>query len=366
MKDIDVAGLIKLVVGILTPAAVFYAVGYVITQAYVTTTGLQASFWFTEAFYREAGARFLLDIVEALALLPHLFIPLSALFIVLFPGDMQALWRYKHTGLRGRLGLRRSLVVREAMFLVVVLVAVGVLVFVLKDCGDHRCATLLEAPGWLFTSWWLFREAQDKWLLQQPFLYPMAIFLALAIPTAVTLGLWAYRVLWAGPDVGQDRALPPKGEFEGAPRTPHPLTAFLIASMFVVLTFYIPIAYGAYFYDFVVVWIVNTDKCSTESESTAATPTTSEGNRPAGAQEKPKLLECYLLGRFETRYILIGREERINPSSKGSVEQTDHRIYIKQVDKLEPFAIESRKPTPLRSLTTIEPRTESSPATKGH
>ena len=95
MKEINALGLIKLLLGTLAPAAVFYGVGYTITRAYVTTTGLQASFWFTEAFYREAGGRFVLDILIAVALLPHLFIPLSALFIVLFPGEMRPAGRYR-------------------------------------------------------------------------------------------------------------------------------------------------------------------------------------------------------------------------------------------------------------------------------
>jgi hypothetical protein len=211
MKDIDVVGIIKLLIGVLTPAAVFYAFGYVITRAYVVSTGLQASFWFTESFYREAGARFLLDIVVAVALLPHLFIPLLALLLVLLPGEVPSRWRgwfadlvpsrwrRLFTDLSHRLGFARVVVLREAAFALPVLLAVTAIVCVLINCGAHGCATLLQAPTWLFTSSWLLAKAQDKWLVQQPFLFPMVIFLALAVPTTLTLGLSAYRILTGGP-----------------------------------------------------------------------------------------------------------------------------------------------------------------------
>ena len=353
MKNIDVAGLIKLVVGVLTPAAIFYAVGYIVIQAYVTRTGLQASFWFTEGFYREAGARFLLHIVLAVALLPHLFIPLSALFIVLFPGDMRGLWHSRYPVLEHRFGFAKDVVLREAAFLVVIIVALSALGMVLKDCGNNGCATTLEAPEWLFTSSWLFEEAQQKWLSQQPFLYPMAIFLALAIPTVTTLGLWGYGVLWTRQDTGHERETPLKGASRGANhKPPGPLIAFLILSTFVVLTTYIPIAYGTYFYDFVVVKLADTDKCAIGPESTAVTRV-GNGDLLLDSQ-RSLLLDCYLLGRFETRYILIGREASRNLASEMTGEESDQRIYIKQVDKLEPFAIESTRGSPLRSLTPLE------------
>ena len=355
MRDFDVAGLIKVVVGVLTPAAVFYAIGYVITQAYVTSTGLQASFWFTESFYREAGARFLLDIVIAIALVPHLFIPLSALFMVLFPGDFETWPRSRSSGSLGRLRFASDPVLRRALFLLLVLLAVASIVSVLRNCAADSCASIIELPGWFFTSSWLLKGAQDRWLRQQPFLYPMAIFLAVAIPTVVTLGAWAYRAIWAKSETGPAQTASSRSKIDGATsRATHPVAAFFIAATFVILMAYVPIGYGAYFYDFVVVSLVDKDKCAVGSESSAQTPG-HDGDRPAPAQEKLVVVDCYLLGRFETRYILIGREATTDPSIQATGEETDQRIYIKQVEKLEPFAIESRHPIPLRSLTTPDP-----------
>ncbi len=352
MKDFDVLGLIKVVVGVLTPAAVFYAIGYVITQAYVTTTGLQASFWFTESFYREAGARFLLDIVEAIALVPHLFIPLSALFIVLFPGD-ETHPPNRFSGPREPLRFRNYQVTREALFLLLVVLALTSIVSVLRNCAAETCASMIELPGWLFTSSWLLGGGQEKWLRQQPFLYPMAIFLAVAVPTVVTLGAWAYRTLWAKAGTGEAQRKLSGSEADGATSraTTHAVAAFFIAATFVTLMAYIPIGYGAFFYDFVVVSLVNKDKCGVGPEPSAETRVP-DGTRHPSSQEKFMVVDCYLLGRFETRYILIGREVSTNPSIEAAAEETDHRIYIKQVEKLEPFAIESRHPIPLRSVTT--------------
>jgi hypothetical protein len=353
MKDIDVVGLIKLLIGALAPAAVFYAFGYVITRAYVVSTGLQASFWFTESFYREAGARFLLDIVVAMALLPHLFIPLSALLLVLLPGEVPARWRGWFADLSRRLGVARVVVLREAAFALLVLLAVSAIVFVLIDCGAHRCATLRDAPRRLFTSSWLLVEAEDKWLVQQPSLFPMVIFLALAVPTTLTLGLWAYRILTGGPSTALEPKRPPKNNAKaGTVETAHPIAAFLVASTFVVLTFYIPIAYGAYFYDFVVVRLVNSDKCAVQPEPKTGTNAVEGGGSSPGAGDDAadiKPIECYLLGRFdETRYILIGRDQL----------DTERKIYIKQVTQLEPFAIESWVSTPLRTLKAFAPTAE--------
>jgi hypothetical protein len=358
MKDIDVVGLIKLLIGALAPAAVFYAFGYTITRAYVVSTGLQASFWFTENFYREAGARFLLDIVVAMALLPHLFIPLSALLLVLLPGEVPARWRGWFADLSHRVGFAKVVVLREAAFALLVLLAVSAIVFVLIDCGAHSCATLRDAPRWLFTSSWLLTEAEDKWLVQQPSLFPMVIFLSLAVPTTLTLGVWAYRILMGGPSTAADPKCSPKIDAKaGTVETAHPIAAFLVASTFVVLTFYIPIAYGAYFYDFVVVRLVNSDKCAVQTKpKTGANAGEGGGSSPGPGDDAAdiKPIECYLLGRFdETRYILIGRDQL----------DTERKIYIKQVTQLEPFAIESWVSTPLRSLKAFAPTAETHVAT---
>lgn len=362
--SIDVFGLVKLIVGVLTPAAIFYAAGYVITQAYVVTTGLQASFWFTESFYREAGARFVLDTVQSIALLPHLFIPVSALFIATFPGNVRVLERYRYILLRGRHKIAGGVIRGEATFLIAVLVAVAALVVVLKDCGEQECATILGARWieWLFPSAWLFGDGQTKWLLQKPRLYPMAIFLALAIPTAVALGLWAYRLICMCHEASGAQAAPSQGRAGDAhPKTPHPLIAFLITAMFVVVTFYIPIAYGVYFYDFVVVELIQKDQCTAGAQrdkSSAGGKSERAHSAPTGSAE----LKCYLLGHFDTRYILIGREPRPSPPVKGDELglQTSQRIYIWQVTHLEPFAIDSTKGEPLRPITDLNPVTRTS------
>lgn len=332
MKDIEALDLIKLIAGVLTPAAVFYAVGYVITQAYITATGLQASFWFTENFYREAGARFLLDIVVSIALLPHVFIVLTGLLVALYPREIRALGRKDQSELPVEASHRRRARLTAAAFLLVVLTAGLVLVILLRSCGQQHCLNFVQLPAWFFSSSWLFAEAQRKWLEQQPLLYPMSIFLVFAVPTVVTLGMLALRALKALKNTEQ-------GYLTTSRDNPVAmgLLAFLIASAFVVFTFYIPIAYGVYFYDFVVVSLVDNDKCAVDSAA------------------KVKLVECYLLGQFETRYILIGREENPSMGPDGIDDQTDNRIYIKQIEKLEPFAVESSRPLPLRGLTTLDP-----------
>jgi hypothetical protein len=328
MKDVDLSRLVRLIVGVLTPAAVFYVIGFVVTQAYVIETKLQASFWFTESFYREAGARFLLDVLLSIALLPHLFIVLSALFILCFPSVTHVAWRQAPSAPSGLLAIARNVLRKDVTFIVTLLIVLGGVVFILRDCGTAACSRVLEIPDWLFSSRWL---AAERILLsdERPLLGPMALFLALAVPSVVVLGLLSYRLLAVRGEAGAGQGAAQKTDR----RRPMPaksrlLAGFLLLSSFVVMAAYIPIAYGAYFYDFTVVSLVDSGKCANRQ---LFVPT-----------------QCFLLGRFDTRYILIGREVEL-----GSMDETPQRIYIKQVDNLEPFSIESRNGVPLRSLAQI-------------
>jgi hypothetical protein len=347
MKDLDAPGLVKLVVGVTTPAAAFYVIGYVVTQSYVISTRLQASFWFTERFYREAGARFLLDVLLSIALLPHVFIAFSALFILCFPEMPQPRQRQQAFGLSGVLARVRAIPPRNVIFAAVLLVALGGIAFILDDCGTSDCSwTTVHMPDWFFSNEWVFGSAETVWSDQYPLLRSTSLFLALTVPTVATLGVLSYRLITVRgePEAGPGNARKP-GRARPVPSKSHLLAAFLVVSSFVLLTAYIPIVYGTYFYDFVVVSLVDRSKCAVETS--AAKPPAADGRR----QFEPT--QCYLLGRFDTRYILIGREIPANASEGQAMRETGQRIYIKQVNELEPFSIESTGGVPLRGLVPI-------------
>jgi hypothetical protein len=56
-------------------AVVFYVLGFTVVQTYVYKNELGGMFWFTNAFYGDAGAKFLLEMIRA---------PLLAFYVLKF------------------------------------------------------------------------------------------------------------------------------------------------------------------------------------------------------------------------------------------------------------------------------------------
>ena len=93
--------------------------------------------------------------------------------------------------------------------------------------------------------------------------------------------------------------------------------------------------------------------------------TDTEAPSPGANGRSSPNFDCYLLGKFDTRYILLGRSiagataSELDPGAIVSVPTVErHRIYIKQVigqGGLEPFAILAySNPQPVRGLIVME------------
>lgn len=76
---VKAVGLLSGIVG------VFYALGFAVVQSYVYKNGFEGLFWFTNEFYRDAGANFLLEIVRAPLIAPHIFLPYLFVLLLLLP-----------------------------------------------------------------------------------------------------------------------------------------------------------------------------------------------------------------------------------------------------------------------------------------
>lgn len=349
-KSLTPLDVMKFLAGVLTPPAVFYAVGFLIMNAYVSATRLQASFWFTESFYREAGVTFLIDIVMSVAFAPHVFITLSALLIALFPGVTDG--RSHQFGDRGfhfRLRVFADPVLRRRAFFAVVAAGAVLTIATLRDCNLFGCQ-LRDVPRWLLVDWWaLGDDMVINWMSRRPYLHSSALFFAVSIPTSVALGMLTMRVLlaeFAGAAGGAMSAQSAASTAAVTQRETHPMAALVTASAFAVLAVFVPVGYGTFFYDFVAARIVPAERCISAPPKAGA-PQTSGGG-----------IDCYLLGRFETRYILIGREfvplGQTLATDAGSVAPSDERrIYVKQVTDLEPFSILASDPLPVRSLIQL-------------
>jgi hypothetical protein len=65
-------------------AVVFYAVGFVTVQSFLFRNGYEGMFWITTEFYRDAGAKFVLEMVRAPLTAWYFFLPYLALLYFLF------------------------------------------------------------------------------------------------------------------------------------------------------------------------------------------------------------------------------------------------------------------------------------------
>ena len=66
-------------------AILFYAIGFTIVKTYISAIHLDGMIWFTREFYVDAGASFLLEIIEAPFLKPLIFLPYVFVLYLLVP-----------------------------------------------------------------------------------------------------------------------------------------------------------------------------------------------------------------------------------------------------------------------------------------
>jgi hypothetical protein len=86
-------------------AVIFYTVGFVTVQSFLHRNGYEGMFWLTTEFYRDAGAKFLLELVRAPLMAWYFFFPYMAvlyLWLVPAPGnllgpvEMGPVWRNRN------------------------------------------------------------------------------------------------------------------------------------------------------------------------------------------------------------------------------------------------------------------------------
>ena len=99
----DMGQAIKVLGAIGSAAVIFYAVGFVTVQSFLFRNGYEGVFWLTDEFYRDAGAKFLLEMVRAPLTAWPVFFPLLALLYFLlvprgeslkFTGKQRGMWLY--------------------------------------------------------------------------------------------------------------------------------------------------------------------------------------------------------------------------------------------------------------------------------
>ncbi|MFN7571795.1 MAG: hypothetical protein ACK5TK_10155, partial [Betaproteobacteria bacterium] len=204
--------LIAAVAALLAPAAIFYAVGYIVIQTYVVAVRVNATFWFTEHFYREAGASLLLAAIGAAVLLPHVLVPLAAALLLLFPAAAGPGWRERVWARWAVAGIGLSPPLRKRLFMTILLLAV-VAVWLLFAAAQPTglpasrqawtAARLLFADQWIFPAWFVANLDVAKALR-----YPTAVLFALAVPV---LGALVALAACALRDCVRAQEAPPAG-----------------------------------------------------------------------------------------------------------------------------------------------------------
>jgi hypothetical protein len=66
-------------------AVVFYVLGFIVVQTFIYKNEIEGMFWFTNEFYRDAGAKFLLEMVRAPLLAFYVFLPYLLILFFLVP-----------------------------------------------------------------------------------------------------------------------------------------------------------------------------------------------------------------------------------------------------------------------------------------
>lgn len=256
-------------------AAVFYAVGFTTVQSYVYKYPLDGMFWFTSEFYRDAGAKFLLEFVRTPLVAWYVFFPyLFALYQLVPHEDMLQL--------RAAEG-RPALVSQWTR--VVMLGVVLAITYVVALGFDEVLGT---GPGSDVIDFLFVRIGDgDTWLTAQSL-----AFFTLTAPVVIVSAsfLWRFR-----------SCLTTNG---GANRRIYEL--MLVG--YVVFLAVLPISYGFHLYDWRIVPV-------RDSAALAA--------RLGGAECAPGEQMAWLLGEFGGKYLFLTKTSTLAPGVLEAVAAND-------------------------------------------
>lgn len=245
------------VLGVLgTAAVVFYAVGFITVQTFLQKNGYEGMFWLTTEFYRDAGAKFLLELVRAPLMAWYFFFPyMAALYVMLVP-EAGKLLGPAAKGLRDRnfwrcLGLIAAIAVTYVFALV-------------------YGSLLLSKSFAKFVDFVFFDPTGE---LAQQYKQSLAFF-SIVTPVMLVGGIFLYRFYDALKSRGRERSL-----------------YNLVALSYAVFLAIVPIAYGMHLYDWRAVGVKDPS---------------SLGGRYSDPTRVPE--KMWMVGEFGGRYVFLRGE----------------------------------------------------------
>ncbi len=252
-------------------AVVFYAVGFVAVQSYAYRNGFEGMFWLTNEFYRDAGAKFLLESVRAPLTAWYLVFPYVGLLYVLIP-EGNTLRVQPRRG--QRLSVRQMI---QTAALVAVMALTYLIVLSYGDIlGNRHVVRLIDV---------LFRDPTNA---ASPEPKQALAFFTLVVPITVAVAAFLYRFRGCLKSGASSREV----------------YGFVLVAYLVFLAI-VPIAYGMHLYDWKTVPVKEPRALGEHYAEAAASG--------AGA-------EMWLVGEFGSRYVFL-RKDRY--TGEGIIEAVD-------------------------------------------
>lgn len=289
---------VKLLGAVGGAAVIFYAVGFVTVQSFLFRNGYAGMFWLTDEFYRDAGAKFLLEMVRAPLTAWTVFFPLLVLMYFLliprgetlnFSAKQRTVWRYP-------LG--------QCILLVAMMAIVYVFALNFGDISRKHAFAAVEK------SIFFVDPAGGESLG----LGRSVVFFSIVMPLALVAGIFLFRFHATLKAATSERRM-------------YQFVGIALVVYFAI----IPIAYGMYLYDWRIVSVQDPRAL---------------GGRYEKEQFKPG--EVWLVGEFSGRYVFL----RADPDSSR---RTFDTVDAKEINRLN---LDPRITSTLKTKLEAEERRE--------
>lgn len=263
----------------------FYTLGFTVVRTYMHKIGLEGMFWLTKEFYVDAGANFLLEMISAPLLTPHIFFIYLILIFLLLPREKK-LVALNSTTKKGLSGAAISSIRKQRIKLSVLLV-----IIVVTGLFASQYEILM---GKIWFAKMINTMVLDPTESELSTAKKSLAFFSFVSPLIIVMSTFLYRYF---------------GALRESPRVKllYQLTA-VISLVFMAL---IPISYGLHLYDWKLVPIKDPQIISNviERERGVEAPDMDNAN-----------LRIWLFGNFDDKYFFFTKR---GLSGEGSIDVID-------------------------------------------
>ncbi len=260
----------------------FYTLGFTIVRTYMHKIGLEGMFWLTKEFYVDAGANFLLEMISAPLLTPHIFFIYLILLFLLLPREKK-LVALNSTAKKGLSGSAISSIRKQRIKLSVLLA-----VIVATGLFANQYEYLM---GKIWFARMINTMVLDPTKAELSTAQKSLAFFSVVSPLVIVLSTFLYRYYGALKENPRIKLL-------------YQLTAVIYA-VFIAL---IPISYGLHLYDWKLVPIKDPLIISNVIAR----------ERGVDAHDKVDAsLRIWLLGQFDNKYFFFTKK---GLSGEGTIE----------------------------------------------